>query len=51
MNRAPAAVQISAEQLMREAFERQDEAPIRAPQQRIADSDELRVRTRALFRP
>jgi crooked neck len=39
-NRAPAPVQISAEQLLREAQERQ-EAPVSRPKQRIEDHEEL----------
>ena len=39
-NRAPAPIQISAEQLLREAQERQ-EAPTIAPKQRIEDYEEL----------
>lgn len=39
-NRAPAPIQISAEQLLREANERQ-EAPAAAPKQRIEDYEEL----------
>ncbi|WOO82061.1 Pre-mRNA-splicing factor CLF1 [Vanrija pseudolonga] len=39
-NRAAAAVQITAEQILREAHDRQ-EAPIQAPKQRIQDLEEL----------
>ncbi|ORX40972.1 Pre-mRNA-splicing factor CLF1 [Kockovaella imperatae] len=39
-NRAPAAVQITSEQLLREAQERA-EAPVKAPRQRIQDLEEL----------
>ncbi|TFK65896.1 protein prenylyltransferase [Pluteus cervinus] len=39
-NRAPAAVQITAEQLLREAQERQESA-FRAPKQRVEDFEEL----------
>lgn len=39
-NRAPAAVQITAEQLLREAQERQD-GSFRAPRQRVEDYEEL----------
>ncbi|TDL16887.1 protein prenylyltransferase [Rickenella mellea] len=39
-NRAPAAVQITAEQLLREAQERQETA-FRAPKQRVEDFEEL----------
>ncbi|CAE6413315.1 unnamed protein product [Rhizoctonia solani] len=39
-NRAPAAVQITAEQLLREAQERQDSA-FKAPRQRVEDFEEL----------
>ncbi|CCO36421.1 Pre-mRNA-splicing factor CLF1 [Rhizoctonia solani AG-1 IB] len=39
-NRAPAAVQITAEQLLREAQERQ-EAAFKAPRQRVEDFEEL----------
>ena len=39
-NKAPAPVQITAEQLLREAFERQDPA-IKPPKQIITDEDEL----------
>ncbi|KAI0061172.1 pre-mRNA-splicing factor CLF1 [Artomyces pyxidatus] len=39
-NRAPAAIQITAEQLLREAQERQ-EAQFRAPKQRVEDFEEL----------
>ncbi|KAJ7219422.1 pre-mRNA-splicing factor CLF1 [Mycena pura] len=39
-NRAPAAIQITAEQLLREAQERQ-EAAFRAPKQRVEDFEEL----------
>ncbi|EJD01987.1 pre-mRNA-splicing factor CLF1 [Fomitiporia mediterranea MF3/22] len=39
-NRAPAAIQITAEQLLREAQERQETA-FRAPKQRIEDFEEL----------
>lgn len=39
-NRAPAAVQITAEQLLREAQERQ-ESQFRAPRQRVEDFEEL----------
>lgn len=40
-NRAPAAVQITAEQILREAHDRQ-EKPIAAPKQRIQDLEELK---------
>lgn len=39
-NRAPAPVQISAEQLLREAQERQDPG-VKAPRQRVEDFEEL----------
>ncbi|KAF9530815.1 hypothetical protein CPB83DRAFT_723862, partial [Crepidotus variabilis] len=39
-NRAPAAIQITAEQLLREAQERQETA-FRAPKQRVEDFEEL----------
>ncbi|KAK7462748.1 NineTeen Complex (NTC) component [Stygiomarasmius scandens] len=39
-NRAPAAIQITAEQLLREAQERQESA-FRAPKQRVEDFEEL----------
>ncbi|KAF9269435.1 pre-mRNA-splicing factor CLF1 [Marasmius fiardii PR-910] len=39
-NRAPAAIQITAEQLLREAQERQESA-FRAPRQRVEDFEEL----------
>jgi len=39
-NKAPAAIQVSAEQLLREAKERQEEA-FHQPRQKIADSEEL----------
>jgi crooked neck len=39
-NRAPAAIQITAEQLLREAQERQD-TQFRAPKQRVEDFEEL----------
>lgn len=39
-NKAPAAVQITAEQLLREAKERQ-EAPYKPPRQRVFDGDEM----------
>jgi hypothetical protein len=39
-NKAAAAVQISAEQLLREAVDRQDEK-LKAPTQRFADIEEL----------
>ncbi|KIY69140.1 protein prenylyltransferase [Cylindrobasidium torrendii FP15055 ss-10] len=39
-NRAPAAIQITAEQLLREAQERQDTS-FRAPKQRVEDYEEL----------
>lgn len=51
LNKAPAAVQITAEQLMREAWERQ-EGDVKAPVQRIADMEELmeyRMRKRTEF--
>ncbi|XBH93076.1 hypothetical protein VPH35_084077 [Triticum aestivum] len=44
-NKAPAGVQITAEQILREARERQ-EPEIRPPRQRITDFDELRERKR-----
>ncbi|KAF7305051.1 Pre-mRNA splicing factor [Mycena kentingensis (nom. inval.)] len=40
-NRAPAAIQITAEQLLREAQERQGDASFRAPKQRVEDFEEL----------
>ena len=40
-NKAPSAVQISAEQLLREAVDRQEPA-LQAPTQRIADHEELK---------
>ncbi|KAG8917549.1 NineTeen Complex (NTC) component, partial [Tulasnella sp. 418] len=39
-NRAPAAIQITAEQLLREAQERQ-EVQFKAPKQRVEDFEEL----------
>jgi crooked neck len=39
-NRAPAAVQITAEQILREAHDRQEQ-PVQAPKQRIQDLEEL----------
>ena len=42
-NRAPAPIQISAEQLVREAQERRLEEAPKAPKQYIADEDELRI--------
>jgi hypothetical protein len=39
-NKAPAAVQITAEQILREAHERQD-APFKQPRQNITDPEEL----------
>ena len=39
-NRAPAAVQITAEQLLREAHDKQETA-FRAPKQRVEDFEEL----------
>jgi crooked neck len=39
-NKNPAPVQITAEQILREASERQ-EAPLKAPRQKIADVEEL----------
>ncbi|TEB06354.1 hypothetical protein FA13DRAFT_1608243, partial [Coprinellus micaceus] len=39
-NRAPAAIQITAEQLLREAQGRQD-ASFKAPKQRVEDYEEL----------
>lgn len=39
-NRAPAAVQVTAEQLLRDAQERQ-EAQFRSPRQRVEDFEEL----------
>lgn len=50
-NKTPAAVQITAEQILREARERQ-EAEIRPPKQKITDSEELseyRLRQRKEF--
>jgi len=50
-NKAPAAMQITAEQLLREAFERQ-EVTIQAPNQQILDEEELseyRLRKRKEF--
>lgn len=41
-NKAPAKVQITAEQLLREAWERQEQAPRAAPKQHLADTEELR---------
>ncbi len=41
-NKAPAKVQITAEQLIREAWEGQERAPSVAPKQHIADAEELR---------
>lgn len=40
-NKAPAQVQITAEQLLREAWERQESGPSAAPRQQIADTEEL----------
>eukprot|EP00177_Eucheuma_denticulatum_P005934 GFKZ01010820.1.p1 GENE.GFKZ01010820.1~~GFKZ01010820.1.p1 ORF type:complete len:662 (+),score=122.75 GFKZ01010820.1:107-2092(+) len=40
-NKAPAKIQITAEQLVREAWERQDSGPASIPKQTIADRDEL----------
>jgi crooked neck len=42
-NRAPAPIQISAEQLVREAEERKLESAPKAPKQYIADRDELSI--------
>ena len=39
-NRAPAAIQVTAEQLLRDAQERQ-ESQFRAPKQRVEDFEEL----------
>jgi len=50
-NKNPAPIQLSAEQLLREAVERQENVT-RAPRQRITDQDELleyRQRKRAVF--
>ncbi|KAJ1655551.1 NineTeen Complex (NTC) component [Dispira simplex] len=50
-NKNPAAIQITAEQLLREAHDRQ-EAPIQVPEQTITDEDELqeyRLRKRQDF--
>ncbi len=41
-NKSPANVQITAEQLIREAWESQDAPPTRAPLQHFADGEELR---------
>lgn len=41
-NKAPAKVQITAEQLLREAWERQERGPRAAPRQHLADAEELR---------
>lgn len=41
-NKAPAKVQITAEQLIREAWERKENAPSAPPKQHIADTEELR---------
>lgn len=41
MNKAAAAVQVTAEQLMREAWERQDEEAPRPPSLKIVDAEEL----------
>lgn len=40
-NKAPAEIQITAEQLLREAWERKESAPAAIPKLRIADQDEL----------
>jgi len=40
-NKAPAPIQITAEQLIREAVERQAEEAPRMPKQTIADEEEL----------
>ena len=42
-NRAPAPIQISAEQILREAKERGIEDVPKAPKQFITDADELRL--------
>lgn len=42
LDKSAAKIQITAEQLMREAWERQDEEAPRAPTQRLADADELK---------
>jgi hypothetical protein len=40
-NKAAAPVQITAEQLLREAAERQQEADFKKPKQKIVDTEEL----------
>ena len=42
-NRAPAPIQITAEQLLREAKERQLEEAPKAPKQYITDKEELQL--------
>jgi crooked neck len=52
LNKSAAPIQISAEQLMREAWERQDQDSVRAPAQKIGDEEELednQFRKRATF--
>lgn len=40
-NKAPAPLQITAEQILREAQERRDDQPFAAPEQKITDKEEL----------
>ncbi|KAG5185208.1 hypothetical protein JKP88DRAFT_207999 [Tribonema minus] len=42
-NRAPAPIQISAEQILREARDRQIDVEVKAPRQQITDAEELTV--------
>lgn len=42
-NRAPASIQITAEQILREAKDRQLDVEVKAPRQQITDAEELRV--------
>lgn len=42
-NRAPASIQITAEQILREAKDRQLDVEVKAPRQQITDVEELRV--------
>lgn len=42
-NRAPASIQITAEQILREAKDRQLDVEVKAPRQQITDEEELRV--------
>ena len=42
-NKQPAPMQITAEQILREARERQDDEPYRAPAQKVMDPEELAI--------